>query len=109
MHLAHYACQLTEKGAQAALLFLFFHHQPDPAHRPNRKLENARTTRPIRPALFCRCPSAAKKYSPLYGVVESGAARLMRMRTSLELSIEKAGGVLGAVTATKSARWTSSR
>ena len=46
---------------------------------------------------------------PLYGVVESGAARLMRMRTSLELLIEKAGGVLGAVTATKSARWTSSR
>ena len=47
--------------------------------------------------------------TPVYGVVESGAARLMRMRTSLELLIEKAGGVLGAVTATKSARWTSSR
>jgi hypothetical protein len=45
----------------------------------------------------------------LYGVVESSAARLRRMRTSLELLIEKAGGVLGAVTATKSARWTSSR
>ena len=49
------------------------------------------------------------KRSPVYGVVESGAARLMRMRTSLELLIEKADGVLGAVIATKSARWTSSR
>jgi hypothetical protein len=50
----HYAYQLTEKGVQVALLFLFFHkrlcgplansrfhHQPDPAHRPNSKLEAA--------------------------------------------------------------------
>jgi hypothetical protein len=49
-----YAYQLTAKGAQVALLFLFFHkrlcgplansrfhHQPDPAHRPNSKLEVA--------------------------------------------------------------------
>ena len=46
--------QLTSKGVQVALLFLFFHkrlggplaysrfhHQPDPAHRPNSKLEVA--------------------------------------------------------------------
>jgi hypothetical protein len=51
---ARYAYQLTEKGVQVALLFLFFHkrlcgplansrfhHQPDPAHRPNSKLEAA--------------------------------------------------------------------
>jgi hypothetical protein len=51
---AHYAYRLTEKGVQVALLFLFFHkrlcgplansrfhHQPDPAHRPNSKLEAA--------------------------------------------------------------------
>jgi hypothetical protein len=51
---AHYAYQLTAKGVQVALLFLFFHkrlcgplansrfhHQPDPAHRPNSKLEAA--------------------------------------------------------------------
>jgi hypothetical protein len=51
---AHYAYQLTDKGVQVALLFLFFHkrlcgplansrfhHQPDPAHRPNSKLEAA--------------------------------------------------------------------
>jgi len=51
---AHYAYQLTEKGVQIALLFLFFHkrlcgplansrfhHQPDPTHRPNSKLEAA--------------------------------------------------------------------
>ena len=50
----HYAYQLTAKGVQVALLFLFFHkrlcgplansrfhHQPDPAHRPNSKLEAA--------------------------------------------------------------------
>jgi hypothetical protein len=50
----HYAYQLTEKGIQIALLFLFFHkrlcgplansrfhHKPDPAHRPNSKLEAA--------------------------------------------------------------------
>lgn len=50
----HYAYQLTDKGLQVALLFLFFHkrlcgplansrfhHQPDPAHRPNSKLEAA--------------------------------------------------------------------
>lgn len=49
-----YAYQLTEKGVQVALLFLFFHkrlcgplansrfhHRPDPAHRPNSKLEAA--------------------------------------------------------------------
>ena len=40
----------------------------------------------------------------LQGVVESGAARLIRMRTSLDLLMEKAGGVLGAVMAMKSAR-----
>ena len=51
-----------------------------------------------------RCRALGDAYSPLYGVVESGAARLMRMRTSLELLNEKAAGVLGAVTATKSAR-----
>ena len=39
-------------------------------------------------------------------MVESGAARLMRMRTSLALLIENAAGVLGAVIAMKSARWT---
>jgi len=51
---SRYACQLTAKGVQVALLFLFFHkrlcgplansrfhHQPDPAHRPNSKLEAA--------------------------------------------------------------------
>lgn len=51
---SHYAYQLTPKGVQVALLFLFFHkrlcgplansrfhHQPDPAHRPNSKLEAA--------------------------------------------------------------------
>jgi hypothetical protein len=51
---ARYAYQLTAKGVQVALLFLFFHkrlcgplansrfhHQPDPAHRPNSKLEAA--------------------------------------------------------------------
>ncbi|MBZ5725475.1 MAG: hypothetical protein LAP87_25575, partial [Acidobacteriia bacterium] len=45
---------LTTKGVQVALLFLFFHkrlcgplanscfhHQPDPAHRPESKLEAA--------------------------------------------------------------------
>jgi hypothetical protein len=49
-----YAYQLTDKGVQVALLFLFFHkrlcgplansrfhHKPDPAHRPNSKLEAA--------------------------------------------------------------------
>ncbi len=49
-----YAYRLTEKGVQVALLFLFFHkrlcgplansrfhHKPDPAHRPNSKLEAA--------------------------------------------------------------------
>ncbi|HEX3681479.1 MAG TPA: hypothetical protein VHU83_02980 [Bryobacteraceae bacterium] len=49
-----YAYQLTNKGVQVALLFLFFHkrlcgpvanscfhHKPDPAHRPNSKLEAA--------------------------------------------------------------------
>ena len=44
-----------------------------------------------------------------YGVVESGAARLIRMRTSVDLLMEKAGGELGAVMAKKSARCTSSR
>jgi len=51
---AHYAYQLTAKCVQLALLFLFFHkrlcgplansrfhHKPDPAHRPNSKLEAA--------------------------------------------------------------------
>ena len=51
---SRYAYQLTGKGVQVALLFLFFHkrlcgplansrfhHQPDPAHRPNSKLEAA--------------------------------------------------------------------
>jgi len=51
---SRYAYQLTAKGIQVALLFLFFHkrlcgplansrfhHQPDPAHRPNSKLEAA--------------------------------------------------------------------
>jgi hypothetical protein len=49
-----YAYRLTAKGVQVALLFLFFHkrlcgplansrfhHIPDPAHRPNSKLEAA--------------------------------------------------------------------
>ena len=49
-----YAYQLTAKGIQVALLFLFFHkrlrgplaqsrfhHKPDPANRPNSKLELA--------------------------------------------------------------------
>ena len=49
-----YAYRLTTKGVQVALLFLLFHkrlcgplansrfhHQPDPAHRPNSKLEAA--------------------------------------------------------------------
>jgi hypothetical protein len=51
---SRYAYQLTTKGVQIALLFLFFHkrlcgplansrfhHQPDPAHRSNSKLEAA--------------------------------------------------------------------
>jgi hypothetical protein len=51
---SHYAYQLTAKGVQVALLLLFFHkrlcgplansrfhHRPDPAHRPNSKLEAA--------------------------------------------------------------------
>ena len=51
---SRYAYQLTPKGVQVALLFLFFHkrlcgplansrfhHHPDPAHRPNSKLEAA--------------------------------------------------------------------
>jgi hypothetical protein len=51
---SHYAYQLTPKGVQVALLFLFFHkrlcgplansrfhHQPNAAHRPNSKLEVA--------------------------------------------------------------------
>jgi hypothetical protein len=49
-----YAYRLTAKGVQVALLFLFFHkrlcgplanshfhHKPEPAHRPNSKLEAA--------------------------------------------------------------------
>ena len=49
-----YAYRLTSKGVQVALLFLFFHkrlcgplansrfhHKPNPAHRPNSKLEAA--------------------------------------------------------------------
>lgn len=51
---SRYAYRLTAKGVQVALLFLFFHkrlrgplansrfhHQPDPAHKPNSKLEAA--------------------------------------------------------------------
>jgi hypothetical protein len=51
---SRYAYQLTAKGIQVALLLLFFHkrlcgplansrfhHQPNPAHRPNSKLEAA--------------------------------------------------------------------
>jgi hypothetical protein len=51
---SRYAYRLTTKGVQVALLFLFFHkrlcgplansrfhHRPDPAHRPNSKLEAA--------------------------------------------------------------------
>ena len=51
---SHYAYRLTPKGIQVALLFLFFHkrlcgplahscfhHRPDPAHRPESKLEAA--------------------------------------------------------------------
>jgi hypothetical protein len=51
---SRYAYQLTATGVQVALLFLFFHkrlcgplansrfhHRPDPAHRPNSKLETA--------------------------------------------------------------------
>lgn len=51
---SRYAYRLTSKGVQVALLFLFFHkrlcgplahsrfhHQPDPAHQPNSKLEAA--------------------------------------------------------------------
>ena len=51
---SRYAYQLTGKGVQVALLFLFFHkrlcgplansrfhHQPDSSHRPNSKLEAA--------------------------------------------------------------------
>ncbi len=51
---SRYAYRFTAKGLQVALLFLFFHkrlcgplansrfhHQPDPTHRPNSKLEAA--------------------------------------------------------------------
>jgi len=51
---SRYAYRLTRKGIQVAFLFLFFHqrlcgplansrfhHQPNPAHRPNSKLEAA--------------------------------------------------------------------
>ena len=51
---SRYAYRLTQKGVQVALLFLFFHkrlcgplansrfhHRPDPAHRPNSRLEVA--------------------------------------------------------------------
>jgi hypothetical protein len=51
---SRYAYRLTAQGVQVALLFLFFHkrlcgplansrfhHQPDPTHRPNSKLEAA--------------------------------------------------------------------
>jgi hypothetical protein len=50
----HYAYRLSAKGVDVALLFLFFHkrlcgplansrfhHKPDPAHKPNSKLEAA--------------------------------------------------------------------
>ena len=49
-----YAYRLTQKGVEVALLFLFFHkrlcgplansrfhHQPDPQHRPDSRLEAA--------------------------------------------------------------------
>jgi len=51
---SRYAYRLTSKGVQISMLFLFFHkrlcgplansrfhHQPDPAHQPNSKLEAA--------------------------------------------------------------------
>jgi hypothetical protein len=51
---SRYAYRLTQKGVKVALLFLFFHkrlcgplansrfhHQPDPQHRPNSRLEAA--------------------------------------------------------------------
>ena len=51
---SRYAYRFTQKGVQVALLFLFFHkrlcgplansrfhHQPDPQHRPNSRLEAA--------------------------------------------------------------------
>ena len=51
---SHYAYRLTAKGVQVALLFLFFHkqlcgplansrfhHQPNPSHQPDSKLEAA--------------------------------------------------------------------
>ena len=51
---SRYAYRLTAKGVEVALLFLFFHkqlcgplansrfhHQPDPHHRPDSKLETA--------------------------------------------------------------------
>jgi len=51
---SRYAYRLTAKGVQVALLFLFFHkqlcgplansrfhHQPNPSHRPDSKLETA--------------------------------------------------------------------
>ena len=51
---SRYAYRLTAKGVQVALLFLFFHkqlcgplansrfhHQPNPNHRPDSKLETA--------------------------------------------------------------------
>jgi hypothetical protein len=51
---SHYAYRLTRKGVEVALLFLFFHkrlrgplansrfhHQPEPQHRPNSRLETA--------------------------------------------------------------------
>ena len=51
---SRYAYRLTQKGIQVAMLFLFFHkrlcgplansrfhHQPDPQHRPNSRLEAA--------------------------------------------------------------------
>jgi hypothetical protein len=49
-----FACQLTDKGIDVALLFLFFykrlcgplansrfHHKPAPENRPNSKMESA--------------------------------------------------------------------
>jgi hypothetical protein len=51
---SRYAYRLTTKGVEVALLFLFFHkrlrgplansrfhHQPNPQHRPNSRLETA--------------------------------------------------------------------
>jgi hypothetical protein len=53
-------------------------------------------------------PHRFTKARAFYGVTESEAARLIMMRMSVDLLIEKAGGLVGAVMKEKSARWTSS-